>query len=93
MQKKIFSNNALDNSFQMVILASKRAKELANGKKPLIKINSSHPCVIAIEEIKRGKIRCKEKKTKRKKMIYESQSFRGQDFGETIGSCKSATLL
>ena len=86
MKKRPFSSNELDNSFQMVILASKRAKELLNGAKPLIRTNSSHPCEIAIEEIKRGKVGYKRKKTRRREMIYESEAFRGQDFGETIGS-------
>ena len=85
-KEKSFSDNGLDNTYQMVVLASKRAKEIFMGAKPLIETNFSDPCLIAIEEIKRGKIRYKEKKTKRRVMIYESKASWGQDFGETIGS-------
>ena len=85
-KEKTLSDNGLDNTFQMVVLASMRAKEIFMGSKPLIRTNSSHPCDIAIEEIKRGKVKYKRKKTRRREMIYESETFRGQDFGETIGS-------
>jgi len=59
-KKKPVSENKLDNTFRMVVLASKRAKEIFMGEKPLIETNEVHPCLIAIEEIKKGKVKVKE---------------------------------
>lgn len=58
--KKAVSPNGLDNVFRLVVLASKRAKELYTGAKPYVETNSTKPCLIALEEIKAGKIRYKE---------------------------------
>lgn len=63
LKKKSSSDNGLDNNiFCRVILAARRAKELIMGEKPLIDSQTVHPCLLAIEEIKRGKIKCREKK-------------------------------
>lgn len=61
-KKKYISTNGLDNTFRMVILASRRAKEILMGDKPLIGTTNVHPCLIAIEEIKKGKVKYKEAK-------------------------------
>lgn len=59
-RKKIVFNNGLDNAFRLVILASKRAKELYSGAKSLIETNSIKPCLVALEEIKSTKIKYKD---------------------------------
>lgn len=61
-KKKPVFENKMDNTFRMVVLASKRAKEIFMGEKPLIETNEVHPCLIAIEEIKKGKVKVKETK-------------------------------
>ncbi len=44
-------SNIGDSRYTLVMLASKRARELVDGAKPLIDIDSSKPVSIAIEEI------------------------------------------
>ncbi|MBU2540300.1 MAG: DNA-directed RNA polymerase subunit omega [Candidatus Omnitrophica bacterium] len=56
-----------DNSlYKLVVLASKRAFEIAEGAPPLVeKTSSSKPGSIALEEIAQGKVRIKQAKTKK----------------------------
>jgi len=56
--------NLLDQSkgsiYKMVILAAKRALEIAEGQPPLVEINSAtKPSTMALHEIAEGKIRYK----------------------------------
>ena len=46
----------IDNRFNMVLLASKRARQLAMGATPLVPIGKDKPTVIALREIAAGKI-------------------------------------
>jgi len=48
-------NNVL-NRFELVLLASKRARQIANGKEPLVDKENDKPTVIALREIAEGKI-------------------------------------
>lgn len=51
--------------YKLVILASKRALEIAEGQPKLIEANSSvNPATIALEEIAAGKVTYKKKKSK-----------------------------
>lgn len=54
-----------DNSvYKLVILASKRALEIAEGQPKLVSINSStKPSTIALYEIAEGKVQCKKTKS------------------------------
>lgn len=45
-----------DSRYTLVMLTSKRARELVEGAKPLIDTKSIKPVSIAIEEIVKGKI-------------------------------------
>lgn len=45
-----------DSRYTLVMLASKRARQIIEGEKPLIKTDSKKPVSIAIEEILAGKI-------------------------------------
>jgi DNA-directed RNA polymerase subunit omega len=54
--------NNCDSIYKLVALASKRAIELSNGAKKLIDSNLENPQLVAIEEIKEGKIKYKKKK-------------------------------
>ena len=47
---------AIDSKFRLVILASKRAKQLLRGSKKKIDTTLMNPLSIALEEIKQGKI-------------------------------------
>jgi DNA-directed RNA polymerase subunit omega len=46
----------VNNRFNLVLLASKRARQLAMGATPLVPIENDKPTVIALREIGRGKI-------------------------------------
>lgn len=46
----------IDSKYALVILASKRAKQLKEGDRPLIGTDSLNPLTIALEEIGKGQI-------------------------------------
>lgn len=48
--------------YKLCILAAKRALELNDGIEKLVKVDSSKLSTIALEEIRQGKIKCKEQK-------------------------------
>jgi len=50
-----------NNKYLLVMMAAKRAKELKKGAKPLVESKHRKPTVIALEEIKAGKVYLKEK--------------------------------
>jgi DNA-directed RNA polymerase subunit omega len=46
----------VDNRYDLVILASKRARQLALGSDPLVPEDGDKPTVIALREIAEGKV-------------------------------------
>ncbi|QIK36711.1 DNA-directed RNA polymerase subunit omega [Caldichromatium japonicum] len=46
----------VENRFDLVLLATKRARQLANGVEPLVPAENDKPTVIALREIAAGKI-------------------------------------
>ena len=46
----------VDNLFDLVIIASKRARRLANGAEPLVEWENDKPTVVALREIAEGLI-------------------------------------
>jgi DNA-directed RNA polymerase subunit omega len=46
----------VDNRFQLVLVASKRARQIAMGGQPLVPIENDKPTVLALREIAEGKI-------------------------------------
>lgn len=48
--------NHVDNRFNLVLLASKRARQIANGAIPLVAAEDDKPTLIALREIEAGKI-------------------------------------
>lgn len=51
--------------FKLVILASKRALEIAEGQPKLVEANSSiKPSTVALQEIAIGKVQCRKIKSK-----------------------------
>jgi len=46
----------VDNRFQLVLIASKRAREISMGADPLVDIDNDKPTVIALREIAAGLI-------------------------------------
>ena len=54
--------NILDNKYLLVAMVTKRADQLERGAKPLVETKYSKSAMIALEEIKAGKVFLKEKK-------------------------------
>lgn len=46
--------NNVENRFQLVLVAAKRARQLANGKDPLVPWENDKPTVVALREIEQG---------------------------------------
>ena len=44
----------IDNLFELVIVAAKRARKLANGADPLVELENDKPTVVALREIAEG---------------------------------------
>ncbi|MBF0470505.1 MAG: DNA-directed RNA polymerase subunit omega [Gammaproteobacteria bacterium] len=44
----------VDNRFQLVLVASKRARQIANGKDPMVEWENDKPTVVALREIAEG---------------------------------------
>ena len=53
--------NVDNNVYKLVILASKRVRQLREGAHKLVRTSSQNPTTVALEEIAAGKIGCKEK--------------------------------
>jgi DNA-directed RNA polymerase subunit omega len=48
--------NRINNRFDMVLTATKRARQIANGAEPLVEEENDKPTVIALREIAAGLI-------------------------------------
>jgi len=48
--------NHVENRFELVLLASKRARQISQGKEPMVEVENDKPSVIALREIAEGKI-------------------------------------
>ena len=48
--------NKIDNRFEMVLTATKRARQVANGAEPMVEEENDKPTVIALREIAGGLI-------------------------------------
>lgn len=46
----------VDNRFELVLLASRRARQIAQGKEPMVPLENDKPTVVALREIAEGKI-------------------------------------
>lgn len=46
----------VDNRFQLVLMATKRARQLANGKEALVDWENDKPTVVALREIAERKV-------------------------------------
>ena len=69
----------LDDKYLLATMVAKRAKELREGAKPLVETKYRLPIIIALEEIKAGKVYLKE----------EEELLKAEDvFHEEEGSLK-----
>jgi len=44
----------LENRFELVLVAAKRARQIANGRDPLVELENDKPTVVALREISEG---------------------------------------
>ena len=44
----------VDNRFQLVLVATKRARQIVNGKDPMVELENDKPTVVALREIAEG---------------------------------------
>jgi DNA-directed RNA polymerase subunit omega len=49
-------HQGVENQFELVLVAAKRARRLANGADPLVDWQNDKPTVVALREIAEGKI-------------------------------------
>jgi len=78
----------VDNMFEMVLLASKRARQIANGSEPMVARNNDKPTVIALREIAEGLItqeimEAREKAVQDEKLAAEFEQLEAQAATET----------
>jgi DNA-directed RNA polymerase subunit omega len=46
----------VDNRFELVLMATKRARQVAKGAQPLIEVSNDKPTVVALREIAERKV-------------------------------------
>lgn len=46
----------VENRFQLVLVAAKRARQIAMGSEPLVPLDNDKPTVLALREIAEGKV-------------------------------------
>ncbi|NEZ46005.1 DNA-directed RNA polymerase subunit omega [Clostridium niameyense] len=46
----------VDNRYALIVITSKRARQIIDGKEPLVDMDSTKPVTLAINEINEGKI-------------------------------------
>ena len=63
-----------ENRFALVIAASKRAREIANGDEVLTDVKEEAPVTLAANEINEGKIKIFSNKNELKENIEETES-------------------
>ncbi len=76
----------VDNLFQLVLLASQRARRLANGAEPTVAWENDKPTVVALREIAEGSITAEmlrepERAIESPMPDAESMAFRAPQFG------------
>lgn len=48
--------NIIPNRFQLTLVATVRARQIANGSTPLVEVERDKPTVVALKEIAAGKV-------------------------------------
>ena len=47
----------INNRFELVVVASKRARQIASGESPMTDVKEENPVTIAVNEISEGKVK------------------------------------
>ena len=48
--------NKVDNRYSLVVITARRARQLIDGERALVEVDSTKPVTVAINEINEGKI-------------------------------------
>ncbi len=52
----------VDSRYSLVVAVAKRSRQIVDGSKPLVSIESNKPVTIAVNELNQGKVRYKRPK-------------------------------
>lgn len=68
--------NEVDNRFELVLMATRRARQITNGAEPLVELENDKPTVLALREIATGQIdaRTLEELEKREQQLLEAEA-------------------
>ena len=66
----------VDNRFELVLMATRRARQICNGVEPLVEWENDKPTVVALREIAAGKINARtlEELDKRERELREQEA-------------------
>lgn len=66
----------VDNRFELVLMATRRARQITNGAEPLVELENDKPTVLALREIATGQIdaRTLEELEKREQELLEAEA-------------------
>lgn len=53
---QLLNLEGIDNRYTLVVMASKRARQIASGDIPMTKVKEESPVTIAVNEIAEGKV-------------------------------------
>ena len=81
----------VENRFQLVLIATKRARQLAQGANPLVDPDNDKPTVIALREIAEGLVTANILDEAENVNIPMSLQFEAAD-ADTVGLAQSSTL-
>ncbi|MEM9530487.1 MAG: DNA-directed RNA polymerase subunit omega [Pseudomonadota bacterium] len=68
--------NRVDNRFELVLMATRRARQITNGAEPLVELENDKPTVVALREIAAGEVDAAtlEELEKKEKEILEQEA-------------------
>ncbi len=66
----------VDNRFELVLLATRRARQISKGAEPLVELENDKPTVIALREIATGEVNARtlEELEKKEQEIMEAEA-------------------
>lgn len=53
---ELLNLEGIDNRYTLVVMVSKRARQIASGDKPMTKVKEESPVTLAVNEIAEGKV-------------------------------------
>ncbi len=66
----------VDNRFELVLLATRRARQISKGAEPLVEVENDKPTVLALREIATGEVNARtlEQLEKKEQEIMEAEA-------------------